>query len=423
MKRPVTILLLAASAVPAGHIDYLGGRSADYFMAVARNGAVEGADLVTYNPAGLVHLEDGFHINAGTQYITKRYTIGATPPGSVESEDFESTKPTGFLPNLYAVYGAGDLALFGAFTVPAGGGVLEYERGLPVMPVLQTGLVQHQYGPGYAALMTDGYLKAGAAYYAGTAGAAYGITPELSASLAGRFTSGVRNYEADADFAIVSLDSGTVVGSTRAVLDCSRKASGFAGIIGLNYMPADGVNLAVRYETATPLEWETTAEQNTWAALLPELADGALQRRDLPAILGLGMQCDVTPRMTLGVAGNYYFTGAADQGEDDGLSDFYEDGWEAGLSAVWQAGSGVELGIGYMYADNGGGRETFSDFEYMLNSGMLSGGVRWAATRTMSVVVSGAHVFTEDGEGAGVFEGHRYSKNVNFLALGVAAHI
>lgn len=421
MSRTLMILLLAVSALPAGHIDYLGGRSADFFMAMARNGAVDGADLVSYNPAGLVYLEDGFHLNASTQYIAKNYTITAVPLGSSESEEFETTKPTSFLPNFYAVYGAGDLALFGAFTVPAGGGTLEYESGLPIMPVLQTGLVQYQYGPGYAAIMTDGYLKAGAAYYAGTAGAAYSITPELSAALAGRFTSAVREYEANADFVIVSLDSGTVVGSTQAVLDCTRKASGFAGIVGLNYMPAPGVNLAVRYETATPLEWEAETEENTWAALMPELADGALQRRDLPAVLGLGMQFDVMPRVTLGFTGNYYFTGASDQGEDDGLSDSYDDGWEAGLSTQWRVSPRVELGLGYVYADNGGNPETFTDFEYMMKSGMLGGGVRWAVAENMGIVVSSAHAFLEDGEGAGNFEGHQYSKNVTFLNLGVTA--
>ncbi len=421
MKRVTVLVLLLASAAFAGHIDYLGGRSADYFMAVARNAAIDGADLVSYNPAGLVHLTEGFHVNASTQYIAKDYVVTAVPLGSEEAAEFETTKPTSFLPNVYAVYRTGDFAAFGAFTVPAGGGTLEYEDGLPIMPVLQTGLVQAQYGTGFAAIMTDGYIKAGAAYYAGTMGASYAITPALSASLAGRLTSGVRDYEANADFAIVDLSTGAVVGSTEAVLDCTRKASGFAGIIGLSYMPSNRVNVAVRYETATPLEWEAETEQNTWAPLLPELADGALQRRDLPSVLGLGMQFDVSSGVTLGVTGNVYFTGDADQGSDDGLSDEYEDGWEAGCSAEWKVSPRVELGMGYIYADNGGSTETFTDFEYMLNSGMIGGGVRWSATESTGIVLSAAHAFLEDGEGAGNFTGHEYEKNVSFVALGVTA--
>lgn len=421
MKNALLLVPLPVCLALAGHIDYLGGRSADYFMAVARNAAVEGADLVSYNPAGLVHLDQGFHLNASTQYIAKDYTITAVPIGAVEESEYETTKPTSFLPNLYAVFRTGDLAAFGAFTVPAGGGTLEYDNGLPIMPVLQTGLVQYQYGPGYAAVMTDGYIKAGAAYYAGTAGVAYAFTPALSGSIAGRWTSGVRDYEGNADFAIVRLDSGTVVGTTQAALECTRRASGFAGIVGLSYMPARGVNLAVRFETATPLEWEAETAQNTWAPLLPELADGALQRRDLPAILGMGMQFDVNPEVTLGVTGNYYFTGAADQGDDDGLSDDYDDGWEAGLSALWRVSPRVELGMGYIFADNGGGTETFTDFEYMLNSGMIGGGIRYAATEKMGVVFSAAHAFLQDGEGAGNFAGHQYAKNVSFVAIGVTA--
>jgi long-chain fatty acid transport protein len=421
MKRVFVSVLLLASFSHAGHIDYLGGRSADYFMAVARNAAVDGADLVTYNPAGLVHLAEGFHVNASGQFIAKDYVITAVPLGSTEETEYQTTKPTPFLPNVYAVYRTGDLAAFGAFTIPAGGGTLEYEDGLPIMPVLQTGLVQYQYGPGYIATMTDGYIEAGAAYYAGTVGAAYAFTPTLSASLAGRFTSGVRDYEASADFAIVDLASGTVVGSTEAVLECTRKASGMAGIMGVDFMPARGVNVAVRFETATPLEWEAETAQNTWAMLIPELADGALQRRDLPAVLGMGMQFQVKPTVTLGVMGNYYFTGAADQGEEDGLSDDYEDGWEAGTSVQWKAGSRFEIGLGYLYSDLGGSSETFTDFEYMVNYGMLGGGVRYAASENVGLVFSAANAFLEDGEGTGNYAGHQYEKKVAFINLGVTA--
>lgn len=421
MRKLLVFAGLAASVAYAGHIDYLGGRSADYFMAVARNAAVDGADLVTYNPAGLVHLDEGFHLNASGQYIAKDYVITAVPLGSTEETAYETTKPTPFLPNFYAVYRTGDLAAFGAFTIPAGGGTLEYENGLPIMPVLQTGLVQYQYGPSYIATMTEGYIEAGAAFYAGTVGAAYAITPALSASLAGRFTSGVRKYDASAEFAIVNIDSGTVVGSTEAALECTRKASGMAGIIGVSYMPARGVNLAVRYETATPLEWESETEQNTWAALIPELADGALQRRDLPAVLGMGMQFAVKPTVTLGVMGNYYFTGAADQGEEDGLSDEYEDGWEAGTSVQWKANPRFELGLGYLYSDLGGSSETFTDFEYMVNYGMLGGGVRYAASENVGLVFSLATAFMEEGEGAGNYAGHQYEKSVTFVNLGVTA--
>jgi len=421
MKKVFVLTVLAASFAYAGHIDYLGGRSADYFMAVARNAAIDGADLVTYNPAGLVHLEEGFHVNASAQYIAKDYVITAVPLGSAEETEYETTKPTPFLPNFYAVYRTGDLAAFGAFTIPAGGGTLEYENGLPIMPVLQTGLVQYQYGSSYIATMTEGYIEAGAAYYAGTVGAAYRITPTLSASLAGRFTKGVRDYEASAEFAIVNIDSGTVVGSTEAALECTREASGMAGIIGVSFMPANGVNVAVRYETSTPLEWEAETAQNTWAALIPELADGALQRRDLPAVLGMGMQFEVKPTVTIGVMGNYYFTGAADQGEDDGLSDQYEDGWEAGSSVQWKAGPRFELGLGYLFSDLGGGPETFTDFEYMVNYSMLGGGVRYAASENVGVVFSAANAFMEDGEGTGNYAGHQYEKSVAFINLGITA--
>lgn len=421
MRTTCLALLAAVSLAAAGHIDYLGGRSADYFMTVARNAGTDGADLASYNPAGLVHLSEGLHLNASTQYIFKDYTITAPASGSGELTEYGSTAPTPFLPNLYAVYRTGKLAAFGAFTVPAGGGSLEYDRGLPVMPVLQTVLVQSQMGPGYIALMNRGHLNTGAAYYAGTLGAAYPITPSLSASIAGRYTRGVRDYDGYGEFSILRLDSMIVVDTVEAFLDSRREASGFAGIAGLSYMPARGVNVAVRFETSTPLEWKAETGVNTWAPLLPELVDGAVQRRDLPAVLGLGLQFDVNPSVTLGATGTVYFTGAADQGEDDGISDDYDDGWEAGGSVLWRAGSRVELGLSYIYADHGGNSETFTDFEYMLNSAMLGGGVRYEAAENLNLVLSGAHAFLKDGRGTGIFDEHEYSKSVSFLAFGVSA--
>ena len=72
--RILAVLLLATmftGIVYASNIDYLTNRSVSYFRNFARNPATEGADLVTYNPAGLVFMEEGFHISFGNQFLLK----------------------------------------------------------------------------------------------------------------------------------------------------------------------------------------------------------------------------------------------------------------------------------------------------------------------------------------------------------------
>src|SRR5688572_29263949 len=63
-----------------GQIDNLVNTSTEWIRISARNAATDAADIVVYNPAGLTRLEDGFHINAGNQFIfrkpTHSYDIG-----------------------------------------------------------------------------------------------------------------------------------------------------------------------------------------------------------------------------------------------------------------------------------------------------------------------------------------------------------
>ena len=144
----VTLLLSAGSAT-GGNIDYLTNRSVNYFRNFARNAATDGADLVSYNPAGLTFLPEGFHISFGNEFFLKDYTIKVIPFWDNDTTvTYASDKPTLFYPDLYAVFRTGDWAVYGAFTVPAGGGSLDYKDGIYAMPLLETGLQQMFTGNG-----------------------------------------------------------------------------------------------------------------------------------------------------------------------------------------------------------------------------------------------------------------------------------
>jgi long-chain fatty acid transport protein len=418
----VVCILALASAATAGNIDILGIRSAEYLMELSRNAVTDRADGVTYNPAGLVHMKDGLHLCLGAQYIGKDYSINGTFLGAAEETETRTTKPTPFIPNFYAVYRTGSLAVFGGFNAPAGGGSLEYEDGLFIMPLLQTVLVQAQFGPSFFAVLDQGYMEGTSFYLRGIGGVSYAFTDKLSAGIGGRYTVGHRNFKGEGTFIIIDGATMEPSGLTTAELDVERSASGLSGVLSLNYRASDRLNLAARYETATALDFESSANvQSAWEVLMPYLADGAKQRRDLPGVAGIGVEMAMSPRLRLGGSANYYFLKAADQGEEDGIDDAYDDGWEANVSARYQFSPRFAGGIGYSYSNNGGNDSTYTDLEYNLDAGLLSGGVNWRATESLDFTLAAGRVFSGEGHGAGIYEGETFNKKVLFIAFGANA--
>ncbi len=416
------VTVLFAGVLVAGSIDILGIRSAEYLMELSRNAVTDNADGVTYNPAGLAFMEEGFHLNLGYQYIGKDYTITGTFLGTTEETETSTTTPTTFIPNFYAVYKTGNFALFGGFNAPAGGGTLEYEDGLFFMPKLETLLVQAQYGSTYFAMLTNGTMNGSSEYLGGTAGVSYAFTDKFSAGIGGRYTHGQRDFSGNGTFAVIDASTMEAVATVTEELDIQRSASGFSGVFSVHYRPAPQVNLSCRYETATEMDFETTSDiQSNWELLMPYVADGATQRRDLPAVAAIGVEMDVNEKLRLGGSGNYYFVENADQGQDDGIEDAYEDGWEANISGRYQITEKFAGALGYSYSNYGGCDSTYTDLEYNLNAGLLSGGVNWQATEKVDFTVAGGTTFFEEGEGVGTYEGETYDKNVFFFAFGVNA--
>lgn len=416
------VVVLVAATAFSGNIDILGIRSAEYLMELSRNAVSDNPDGVTYNPAGLAFMDEGFHVSVGYQYIGKDYTITGTWVGTAEETETGTNTPTTFIPNLYAVYRTGDWAAFCGFNAPAGGGKLEYENGLFFMPKLETLLVQAQYGPTYFAMLDEGSMEGSSAYLAGIAGVSYAITDNFSAGIAGRYTHGQRNYKGSGTFAVIDGATMQPVATVSEEIDVERSASGMSGVFSVHYRPAPNVGIAARYETATELDFEATANvQSNWELLMPYIADGAKQRRDLPAVAAIGVEMAVNDRLRFGASANYYFIENADQGEDDGINDAYEDGWEANISGRYQFSEKFAGALGYSYSNYGGNDSTYTDLEYNLNAGLLSGGVNWQASTAVDFTVAAGTTFFEEGQGVGTYEGETYDKSVFFFAFGANA--
>lgn len=78
------------------------------------------------------------------------------------------------------------------------------------------------------------------------------------------------------------------VGTSSRNLDVEKTANGLSGIVSVDVLQDENMNIALRYETRTNLEFENSVTQNEWDPIpLPDsrfTVEGYKQRRDLPAI-------------------------------------------------------------------------------------------------------------------------------------------
>ena len=425
----LTVFLVAASGTASGgNIDYISTRSTNYIRNFSRNAATDAADIISFNPAGLTRMDEGLYFQINNQFVLKTYRITGYAPTGGDAVEFESTKPDLLLPSFYTVYNSGDVVWFGAFTVPAGEGSVDFENGINEMPWIETGYQQTVTGnPDLVASMTDGRFETSSIYLAGTMGFAYKISDVLSTSVAGRCINSKKTYDAEADFIIIDCSTMQTVDTSHRELDAEKTADGFGMIFGLNISPSDVLNIGVRFETATRLEFETETEVNDWPVTSDLLSfnDGYLQRRDLPAVLGIGLSYRLTPLLTVSAGGNYYFTENADNGSDDGLDD-YKDGWETTIGLDYEFSPRFNGSIGYQYTDVGGNEITYNDFEFNLNAHFLGLGGCYSLSEKLDLSLAVARLLFVDGTHSWIFRPYdptEYHKDNWYFSLGMQCKV
>ena len=405
------LICCQAALVHAGSVDYLTNQSAEYIRTFSRNAALDAADIVSFNPAGTAMMEAGLHVNFSGQVVFKDYSI------DYRGEEFGSTTPTPFLPALYVVYKFWDLAISAAFTVPAGGGSLEFEDGVPYLDPLALFVGSK---PGYAPRdgdrPTNAYFKGSSMYLSGTLGVAYQIIDMLSISVSGRLISGKKAYKGWGDYG-ESCDGDNCT-PNHTELDSEKTALGLGLIVGIDFKPIDMINIGIRYEAKTPLEWETTRsvltnmvpDENIKDTALESHVKGFIENRDLPAVLAAGVALNIIPdTLRLNVSFNYYFINQADDSDDyvdpNGLSSYvksydddYDNGFDLAGSVEWQIIPSLLVSIGYNRSDIGGNPNTYSDFEYALDSNSVGLGARWEVIDNLKITLGFSSTFYVEGK-------------------------
>jgi len=131
MKKIYAILLAMLSISPAiaGGLVTNTNQSASFIRNPSRGASLE-IDAAYFNPAGLVFLQDGFHISVNNQTITQERSI-QTDLATLNRRNFTGNVAAPLFPSVYAVFKRDNLAFSLGVMPIGGGGSAFYEDGLP----------------------------------------------------------------------------------------------------------------------------------------------------------------------------------------------------------------------------------------------------------------------------------------------------
>lgn len=338
----VMLLLLCLSVSPlyAGGIRGKSNLSSDYFRSLTRNAATDSADIIAYNPAGVMKLDNGFYLKVDALYIQKDYgnNIKNSPfPGT--SNNYESDYPS-IVPGLFTVYKQDKWAGFFAVTVPGGGGTVEFDEGNATSLGLGAQVHAGLTPMGGAPLISNMKVTASSVEMGYTLGGAYLINDMFSVSGGIRYIDASQELEAQ-----VTNSNGTTITMTTEV-ELERTASGIGYFIGVNVSPMDKLNLGFLYQSNTELDLKSEVSKGNTIAQGIGFGNGTKQRNDLPGLIGLGISYQLNPSIRLESSYTRYLEGDADleasRFDDAGDSSDLAFGITYTLNSKWR------FSLGYM---------------------------------------------------------------------------
>ena len=442
MKKRLGLLALAAvlsSSAYSASIDHIQTYTPEYLGNQAQNGMINNAS-VYYNPAGLVHLQNGTYFHGGIELAVGEEKMNYN--GQELKADL--LQP---IPNFAMYKVEDDSALFWTFGGIAGGGDLKYKDGVPGTAVISDIVNNNPLLSGMVGKITTEKSSAeGKNIYAQTTlGKTWKVDDKLSLSVAGRVVYGVRKLKGD-----IQVDGSPVLDyykQNRATLDSERTAWGYGAQFGVNYKATEKLNLAMRYDSRVKMNFKAKASERKvelsklsnsilpdlgFSTFYPEYADGVKSRRDLPAILAAGMSYKVTDNWTVALSGNYYFNKDAkmDRIKQESILGSkvveaeYDNGWELAVGTEYRLSSKWAVLGSINYADTGAKVSSYDDVEYALNSVTLGTGLKYNPDETTEWVFTVAHFFYDEEKGhydskyGGLVDNPTYDKSIT--AFGVS---
>ena len=381
-------LLISAAALIVSTSTFAGGiltntnQNATFLRNPARNAAIA-IDGVYNNPAGIAFLDEGFHFSLSWQAAWQKreitsqhdfFALNTATPG-VTRKEFVGDIVAPVIPSFQAAYVFNDKwSVSAQFAIGGGGGKCDYSNGLPMFEKLIGGNLASAQATSYGLTQN---LVGEQYFYALQLGGTYKITDQISVF------GGVRGVLANASYtgAIANITANGVPGgaylngvsqqaaagaqqaaATQAGtyaylmqsdfnLDCSQNGFGITPIIGID-VNLGKWNLAAKYEFRTKIDLENESKNSANVdAMMPNYADGAKNRSDIPALATFGAQYSPIEALRIGANFNYYW-------DKDAKGSPIKNG-----DNTWEAILGAEYDLNEKWIVSCGGLRTQYGFE------------------------------------------------------------
>ena len=341
----LTLIVVCTGLLFAGGTENKLNSGAGYARFPAKATECKKPDAMFYNPAGTAFLKDGLYVGAGNQFLYKKYT------NKFNGESYTSDVPTYLYPDLTLVWKKNETALFAGFTVAAGGGELEYDKGNAMTKIALASMAQSMHNPALAAV--DHSLNVYSVLYDNIIGISHQFWDDhLSIAAAVRILYGSRNIKIKSD------DPQPYWGNQRSMFDTEASGFGTGGIFSIHYKPIETVDIAATYHTESIIDYEYNKAKvlgsklnELPAAVQANLPDSfKVNKGDhfsyvLPAYLGGGVGWQIIPQLYAAVGFNYYFNQLADYE--------FDDAWEINFGAEYRFNKMLAVSLGGFYTDIG----------------------------------------------------------------------
>lgn len=222
--------------------------------------------------------------------------------------------------------------------------------------------------------------------------------------------------------------------------DVKQKGWGLTTIIGFNYSPSDKLNIGFKYESATRIELKNetakdfTVGYTATGVPVTMFPEGEITRADMPAMVSLGFDYQISSKLSITSGAHYYFDKSANYGRSlDGVAVKNEDVidknyWEVGIGLEYALTDQFFVSAGFLNANSGVSDDYQTDLSYSLSSNTVAGGLKYALSEKMAFNLGVGYTFYDD-DGSRVFNHHlegamdevvteSYTKDNLFIGVG-----
>jgi long-chain fatty acid transport protein len=246
MRKLLTFVsaMFITSSLLAGGLVTNTNQSASWVRLPSRNASVS-IDAVYFNPAGLMKLENGFHISLSNQSIWQTREIEnsyAGPPTSMvpsvsgvnyglNNHVYEGKVATLAYPSLFAVYKMDKVAFSLGFGIVGGGGSATFEKGLPSFEMSASDLVPSLAAKaGVKGYRLDAYFEGKSLFIGFQGGVSYKINDWLSVAAGVRYVSAKNTYKGHLQDIQVDMGGGSWVPASTVLTGLATQLTGIKTI-------------------------------------------------------------------------------------------------------------------------------------------------------------------------------------------------